>query len=31
RAGSVRIHRAGPAEGDPVVLLAGASGNALAW
>jgi pimeloyl-ACP methyl ester carboxylesterase len=31
RAGSVRIHRAGPAEGDPVVLLAGAGGNALAW
>ncbi|MFI6802770.1 alpha/beta fold hydrolase [Streptosporangium canum] len=31
RAGSVRIHRAGPAEGDPVVLLAGADGNALAW
>ncbi|MBB5085225.1 alpha/beta fold hydrolase [Nonomuraea endophytica] len=31
RAGSVRIHRAGPAEGDPVVLVAGAGGNALAW
>lgn len=31
RAGIVRIHRAGPAEGDPVVLLAGAGGNALAW
>nr|WP_055501696.1 alpha/beta fold hydrolase [Nonomuraea pusilla] len=31
RAGSVRVHRAGPAEGDPVVLLAGAGGNALAW
>ncbi|MDP9868345.1 MULTISPECIES: alpha/beta fold hydrolase [Streptosporangium] len=31
RAGSVRIHRAGPAEGDPVILLAGAGGNALAW
>ncbi|MEU7897431.1 alpha/beta fold hydrolase [Nonomuraea sp. NPDC049152] len=31
RAGSVRIHRAGPAQGDPVVLLAGAGGNALAW
>ncbi|GAA4195103.1 alpha/beta hydrolase [Streptosporangium oxazolinicum] len=31
RAGSVRIHRAGTAEGDPVILLAGAGGNALAW
>ncbi|MEU8178702.1 alpha/beta fold hydrolase [Microbispora hainanensis] len=31
RAGSVRAYRAGPAEGDPVVLLAGAGGNALAW
>ncbi|MGW7482057.1 alpha/beta fold hydrolase [Nonomuraea muscovyensis] len=31
RAGSVRILRAGPAEGDPVILLAGAGGNALAW
>jgi pimeloyl-ACP methyl ester carboxylesterase len=31
RAGSVRIHRAGPATGDPVILLAGAGGNALAW
>ena len=31
RAGSVRILRAGPAEGDPVVLLAGSGGNALAW
>ncbi|MEU6408871.1 alpha/beta fold hydrolase [Microbispora sp. NPDC046933] len=31
RAGSVRIHRAGPTTGDPVVLLAGAGGNALAW
>ncbi|MFI6604823.1 hypothetical protein ACIBHX_52125 [Nonomuraea sp. NPDC050536] len=31
RAGIVRIHRAGPAEGDPVVLVAGAGGNALAW
>jgi pimeloyl-ACP methyl ester carboxylesterase len=31
RAGSVRIHRAGPAEGDPVVLVAGAGGNALTW
>ncbi|NUT12485.1 MAG: alpha/beta fold hydrolase [Nonomuraea sp.] len=31
RAGTVRIHRAGPAEGDPVVLLAGAGANALAW
>ncbi|NJP88879.1 alpha/beta hydrolase [Nonomuraea sp. FMUSA5-5] len=31
RAGSVRAYRAGPAEGDPVVLVAGAGGNALAW
>lgn len=31
RAGSVRVYRAGPAEGDPVVLLSGAAGNALAW
>ncbi|GAA0911712.1 alpha/beta fold hydrolase [Nonomuraea longicatena] len=31
RAGSVRIHRAGPAKGDPVVLVAGAGGNALSW
>lgn len=31
RAGSVRIHRAGPATGDPIVLVAGAGGNALAW
>ncbi|NRQ30237.1 alpha/beta fold hydrolase [Nonomuraea sp. NN258] len=31
RAGKVRIHRAGPATGEPVVLLAGAGGNALAW
>ncbi|GAA4196806.1 alpha/beta fold hydrolase [Microbispora amethystogenes] len=31
RAGRVRILRAGPATGDPVVLLAGAGGNALAW
>ncbi|MEV7011856.1 alpha/beta fold hydrolase [Streptosporangium sp. NPDC051022] len=31
RAGSVRIHRAGPAQGDPVILLAGAGGNAAAW
>ncbi|GAA3098195.1 alpha/beta fold hydrolase [Streptosporangium carneum] len=31
RAGTVRVHRAGPAEGDPVVLLSGAGGNALAW
>lgn len=31
RAGSVRTYRAGPAEGDPVVLVAGAGGNALAW
>ncbi|WP_049566257.1 alpha/beta fold hydrolase [Nonomuraea sp. SBT364] len=31
RAGTVRVHRAGPAEGDPVVLVAGAGANALAW
>ncbi|MCF6476801.1 alpha/beta fold hydrolase [Nonomuraea sp. MG754425] len=31
RAGSVRIHRAGPATGDPVVLVAGAGGNTLSW
>jgi len=31
RFGRVRIHRAGPAQGDPVVLLAGSGGNALAW
>ncbi|MGW4798106.1 alpha/beta fold hydrolase [Nonomuraea sp. NPDC004297] len=31
RAGSVRVLRAGPAGGDPVVLLAGSGGNALAW
>jgi pimeloyl-ACP methyl ester carboxylesterase len=31
RAGSVRIHRAGPATGDPIVLVAGAGANALAW
>lgn len=31
RAGSVRVYRAGPTEGDPVVLLSGAGGNALAW
>lgn len=31
RAGSVRIYRAGPTDGDPVVLLSGASGNGLAW
>ncbi|MEV4805903.1 alpha/beta fold hydrolase [Nonomuraea sp. NPDC049421] len=31
RAGTVRVHRAGPPAGDPVVLLAGAGGNALAW
>jgi pimeloyl-ACP methyl ester carboxylesterase len=30
-AGTVRIYRAGPEDGDPVVLLTGASGNALAW
>ncbi|MET7332655.1 alpha/beta fold hydrolase [Nonomuraea sp. NPDC005650] len=30
-AGIVRIHRAGPATGDPIVLVAGAGGNALAW
>lgn len=31
RAGTVRAYRAGPAEGDPVVLVAGAGGNALSW
>lgn len=31
RAGTVRTYRAGPAEGDPVVLVAGAGGNALSW
>ncbi|MBB5775988.1 alpha/beta fold hydrolase [Nonomuraea jabiensis] len=31
RAGLVRIYRAGPVEGNPVVLLAGAGANALAW
>ncbi|MBW8766716.1 MAG: alpha/beta fold hydrolase [Geodermatophilales bacterium] len=31
RAGRVRVYRAGPTEGDPVVLLSGAGGNALAW
>jgi pimeloyl-ACP methyl ester carboxylesterase len=31
RAGSVRVYRAGPAQGGPVVLLSGAGGNALAW
>ncbi|MFG2075415.1 alpha/beta fold hydrolase [Nonomuraea maritima] len=31
RAGTVRAYRAGPTEGDPVVLVAGAGGNALAW
>lgn len=29
--GVVRVYRAGPVEGDPVVLLSGAGGNALAW
>ena len=29
--GAVRVHRAGPAGDDPVVLLAGAGGNALSW
>jgi pimeloyl-ACP methyl ester carboxylesterase len=31
RAGVVRVYRAGPSEGEPVVLLAGAGGNALSW
>ncbi|MEU7833706.1 alpha/beta fold hydrolase [Nonomuraea sp. NPDC049129] len=31
RAGSVRILRAGPATGNPIVLVAGSGGNALAW
>jgi pimeloyl-ACP methyl ester carboxylesterase len=31
RMGTVRIYRAGPADGEPVVLLSGAGGNALAW
>src|SRR3954465_1467800 len=31
RAGRGRVYRAGPTEGDPVVLLSGAGGNALAW
>lgn len=31
RAGSVRVHRAGPAGVDPVVLVAGSGGNALSW
>lgn len=30
-AGMVRVYLAGPAGADPVVLLSGASGNALAW
>jgi pimeloyl-ACP methyl ester carboxylesterase len=29
--GTVRAYRAGPAGDDPVVLLSGAGGNALAW
>jgi len=29
--GTVRVYRAGPPEGDPVVLLSGAGGNALSW
>jgi pimeloyl-ACP methyl ester carboxylesterase len=29
--GTVRVHSAGPAGNDPVVLLAGAGGNALSW
>ncbi|MBB3081865.1 alpha/beta fold hydrolase [Geodermatophilus sabuli] len=29
--GTVRVYRAGPAGDDPVVLLAGAGGNALSW
>jgi pimeloyl-ACP methyl ester carboxylesterase len=31
RAGIVRVYQAGPADAAPVVLLSGASGNALAW
>jgi pimeloyl-ACP methyl ester carboxylesterase len=31
RSGTVRVYRAGPAGNDPVVLLTGAGGNALAW
>src|SRR3954463_12232961 len=31
RAGSVRVYRAGPTEGDPVVLLGGAGGMAGPW
>jgi pimeloyl-ACP methyl ester carboxylesterase len=31
RAGEVRVYRAGPVGDDPVVLLSGAGGNALAW
>src|SRR4051812_41292726 len=30
-AGTVRVYRSGPAGDDPVVLLAGAGGNALGW
>lgn len=30
-AGLVRVYRAGPAVGAPVVLVSGAGGNALAW
>ncbi|RBY82856.1 alpha/beta hydrolase [Geodermatophilus sp. TF02-6] len=29
--GTVRVYRAGPGGDDPVVLLAGAGGNALSW
>jgi pimeloyl-ACP methyl ester carboxylesterase len=31
RSGTVRVYRAGSAGDDPVVLLSGAGGNALAW
>ncbi|MEU8922887.1 alpha/beta fold hydrolase [Kitasatospora sp. NPDC048545] len=29
--GTTRIHRTGPAEGQPIVLLPGSGGNALMW
>ncbi|MGA5818267.1 alpha/beta fold hydrolase [Kitasatospora sp. NPDC094028] len=29
--GTTRVHRAGPAHGEPIVLLPGSSGNALMW
>ncbi|MFJ9769632.1 alpha/beta fold hydrolase [Kitasatospora sp. NPDC101157] len=31
RFGTTRVHRAGPAHGQPIVLLAGSGGNALMW